>query len=100
MNPRNHKWRPLAVSLTEELSDGTFIPGNFRVDWRQAVVEVHDRDNHSLGLCPVLVYGEGLYRPHSPGHFLEDSHVNDGNSVWVPTVRAHNPALAMDEDAS
>jgi len=87
LNPRNHQWRPIPLSLYPDAE------GNFEIDWRQDLKEVWDADNNSLGVHPVVVYGVGIYRPHNPSHFLDDLHGEDR-----PRQRLHNFRLLMDED--
>lgn len=87
LNPRNHKWRPIPLSVYPDAE------GNFEIDWNQARVEVFDANDLNLGEHPVVVYGAGMYRPHNPSHFLGDSHGETSRRQ-----RLHNFRLLMDED--
>jgi|SRR5215471_6984542 len=94
MNPRNHKWRPIPLSLVPSPD----VPGNFHIDWTQDFVEVFDELNVSIGTHPIVVYGAGNYRPHNPSHFTEHVHVEDGQDEWRPRERRGNFRLAMEDD--
>ena len=93
MNPRNHKWRPLPLSMAPES-----VRGNFAIAWNQPQQEVFQFDGVSLGLRPVVVYGLGVYIPHSPSHFLDDIHGEHQGEQWEPKVRQHNFKLAMEDN--
>jgi len=90
LNPRRHKWAPLPISYSPQN-----VPGNFDVNWNADTVEVRDARGRDLGPHPVATYGQGEYRPHNPGHFLDDVHLREGDS---PRQRLHNFVLAMDDD--
>lgn len=91
-NPRNHNYAPIPLSLAP---DG--VPGNFDIPRLQYVEEVFDRDNESLGNQIVVVYGNGIYRPHNPSHFLDDIHVNENDDVWTHRTRMNNFKMRMDD---
>ena len=94
LNPRNHKYAPIPLSLVPDNE----ISGNFQIDWRQELIEVYDADGTTLGSHPVVVYGMGPYRPHNPSHFLDDIHVQEGNTTHQPKPRLNNFRLRMDDD--
>jgi hypothetical protein len=92
LSPRTHLYSPIALSEVPEDE-----VGNFRIDWDNEQ-EVFDEDDSSIGVHPVVVYGTGVYRPHSPSHFLEDIHViGDGDGVWFPRLRMRNFKMPMEE---
>jgi hypothetical protein len=95
MNPRNHKWRPIPLSLAPDS-----VVGNFRIDWDQDSVEVFQFDGVSLGPRPIVVYAVGAYIPHSPSHFLDDVHGEhaEHSERWTPKTRLHNFKLAMEDN--
>jgi hypothetical protein len=87
LNPRNHRFSPIPLSMTPN------DKGNFRIDWTQEFVNLFDARDIELGQHPVVVYGQGPYRPHNPSHFLEHSHGEE-----EPRQRGNNFTLPMDED--
>lgn len=87
-NPRRDLYSILPVSRAPE-----DVPGNFSVTEHEE--EVRDAEGMDYGRRPLVVYGQGDYRPHNPSHFLDEVHADE--PARQRKLQGNNLRLAMDE---
>lgn len=92
-NPRVRLMSPIPISRVHDPS----VIGNFRIDWSQGLTSLVDADDNFLGEHPVVVYGQGPFRPHNPSHFLDDIHVHPGDARYILRRRVNNFRMRMDD---